>query len=428
LQYGPYRDNWFYNPRAAFENPPIDYSSVDQLPVMVTGQVQPCAGIATARVRLTYWTNRDPTQRQLAAVPDARGEFIMTLPAQEAPTAVSYFFDVWSTADGQPTHASTPPGGASNPLLCVISRDHLGDLDVAGDALDIFDIVRLVRYVSWHETLRFTDRLDLDRDGRITEADLRRAAGLLADVQTPAWGVILDPVSQIHADEQSATLQFRDGSSLSIPRRRSETITDLVVLGPTAQSLVSRSRTFASLHKPDPAIDASRGAPCLELEHVGVNRVLYRRQPHEMRRYLALAIDNIRHNPGAYLSASVERAGRVFIIEGSTDRRTAAQFGGGRAIYRAARAASIGYLTLAFAGLILAIARGMHVFVVLMPIVYVPLTICFLLINARYSTTVQPFVFVFVAVALVELSDRWSARRSSSRTASGRMTMASGRK
>ena len=156
--------------------------------------------------------------------------------------------------------------------------------------------------------------------------------------------------------------------------------------------------------------------------------MLYRRQPHEMRRYLALAIDNIRHNPVAYLSASVERAGRVFIIEGSTDRRTAAQFGGGRAIYRAARAASIVYLTLAFAGLILAIARGMHVFVVLMPIVYVPLTICFLLINARYSTTVQPFVFVFVAVALVELSDRWSARRSSSRTASGRTTMASGRK
>jgi membrane protein implicated in regulation of membrane protease activity len=86
------------------------------------------------------------------------------------------------------------------------------------------------------------------------------------------------------------------------------------------------------------------------------------------------------------------------------------------------------YLALAFAGLILAITRGMHVFVILMPIVYVPLTICFLLINARYSTTAQPFVFVFVAVALVELSDRWSARRSSSPTASGRTTIASGRK
>jgi hypothetical protein len=35
----------------------------------------------------------------------------------------------------------------------------------------------------------------------------------------------------------------------------------------------------------------------------------------------------------------------------------------------------------------------------LVPIVYVPLTICFVLTNMRYSVTVQPLMFVFVAVA-----------------------------
>ena len=36
----------------------------------------------------------------------------------------------------------------------------------------------------------------------------------------------------------------------------------------------------------------------------------------------------------------------------------------------------------------------------LVPIVYVPLTICFVLTNMRYTITMQPLMFVFVAVAL----------------------------
>jgi len=35
----------------------------------------------------------------------------------------------------------------------------------------------------------------------------------------------------------------------------------------------------------------------------------------------------------------------------------------------------------------------------LIPIAYVPLTICFVLTNQRYTITVQPLMFVFVAIA-----------------------------
>ncbi len=35
-----------------------------------------------------------------------------------------------------------------------------------------------------------------------------------------------------------------------------------------------------------------------------------------------------------------------------------------------------------------------------MPIVYVPMTICFVLTNMRYTVTMQPLMFVFVAVAV----------------------------
>ena len=36
----------------------------------------------------------------------------------------------------------------------------------------------------------------------------------------------------------------------------------------------------------------------------------------------------------------------------------------------------------------------------LIPIAYVPLTICFVLTNMRYTITVQPLMFVFVAMTI----------------------------
>jgi len=129
--------------------------------------------------------------------------------------------------------------------------------------------------------------------------------------------------------------------------------------------------------------------------------VPYRRLPHEMRRFMALAVDNIRHDPVAYAVASATRAVRVFVIAGSEDVRTAYQFSGAGRIYAVGRLASIVYLALFVAGVVLAGTRGIRRFMLLAPILYVPLTICFMLINARYSMTVQPFVFAFVAVTLV---------------------------
>jgi hypothetical protein len=91
----------------------------------------------------------------------------------------------------------------------------------------------------------------------------------------------------------------------------------------------------------------------------------------------------------------------VFVIAGSEDQRTAYQFSGAGRVYAIGRVVSILYLVLFAAGVAIARARGIRLFMLLTPIVYVPLTICFMLINARYSMTMQPFVFAFVAVTLV---------------------------
>jgi len=176
-----------------------------------------------------------------------------------------------------------------------------------------------------------------------------------------------------------------------------------------AALLVSRSRPFGSWQTGQANAPGPQDG-CLALSDIGVNRVPYRRLPHEMRRFTALALDNIRHDPLAYAAASAHRALRVFIIAGSQDTRTAYQFSRAGLIYAAGRAASSIYLMLFVAGLIIALVRRLHVALMLLPIVFVPLTICFMLINARYSMTTQPFMFAFVAVTLVHASDWWAGR------------------
>ncbi len=47
----------------------------------------------------------------------------------------------------------------------------------------------------------------------------------------------------------------------------------------------------------------------------------------------------------------------------------------------------------------------------LLPIVYIPLTICFVLTNMRYTITVQPLMFVFVAAAVVALLNKPDSRQ-----------------
>ena len=56
-----------------------------------------------------------------------------------------------------------------------------------------------------------------------------------------------------------------------------------------------------------------------------------------MQRYMALALDNIRRDPLAYLYSVVYRGLRVFIVEGDEDRQTAQQFPGSGPVYYAGK-------------------------------------------------------------------------------------------
>ena len=141
-----------------------------------------------------------------------------------------------------------------------------------------------------------------------------------------------------------------------------------------------------------------------------------------MQRYTALALDNIRREPAAFAAASLYRMLRMFVIQGSTDRGTAQQFRGSALIYAAAFGVSVVYLLLFASGAVIAWRRRSPVRTLLLPIAYVPLTICFVLTNMRYTVTVQPLMFVFVAIALTAALERWTPWRGTNGAGHGART------
>src|SRR5262245_50512422 len=293
LQTGPYQESWLYNPRAAFEFPPVDYTSLDELPPVVTGTALHCDEESRETIELVYWTNRDRTPKRLAATPGPDGNIALSLPIQPAGTAVYYYFDTSAIVNGQPAHITTPPAGAADPFSIVISRDHLGDLDVDDRALDVYDIVRMMRHLAWREPLAHGDELDFDGDHAVTEADLRRAASLVIQ-QHLEPGQVADRTTSVTLGETEATLAFVDGSSLGVSRGWSGKITDLTLNTPivdaNASLLVSRSRSLVGSHTTGSPVKAGADR-CMTMAEVAANRTPYRRLPHELRRFMALSWD-----------------------------------------------------------------------------------------------------------------------------------------
>jgi len=375
LQTGRYLESRAHNPRSAFASPAFPYTSLDA-PIIITGTA---ACSADTPVRISFRTNRDPQWRQLAATRNAKGALQFELPAQPMPTTLYYYF--LAGAD------TTPPGGAKAPLIYFITGDHVGDLDANHEMLDIFDVGRLARHVASGDPLAAGNNLDLNRDGQIDRADVSRAIALLL----PRWDVARDPVVKLDQQGNLVVIQLADDSRLSVPadlRRQ----TDFEVDGAYATELVGQSRTLASIDQPRP--------PCIVFDEIKVNDVFYRREPHEMRRYTALAFDNISRDPKAFILASAYRMVRLFIIRGTGDRMTTHQFPLSGLIFNVGLIASLAYFALFLAGVAIAWRARSPFLYALIPIVYVPLTICFVLTNMRYTITVQPLMFVFVAIAV----------------------------
>jgi len=208
------------------------------------------------------------------------------------------------------------------------------------------------------------------------------------------------PLSTVTTSPEAVTLQLVDDSWLSVPRTFSGRQTDLSTSngGAIAPALLSRRLTMTSLRSSE---DRARPTVCLPAAEVAVNAPFNWSEPNGMLRYTALAYDNIERDPMAFVKASLYRIMRLFIVRGTSDPFTAQQFRWSRFAYAAGSLLSIAYLAVFLAGVVMAWRRRSPLLLFAVPIVYVPLTICFVLTNMRYTVTVQPLMFVFVAVAIV---------------------------
>jgi dolichyl-phosphate-mannose-protein mannosyltransferase len=391
LEAGPYLHSQAYNPRAVFAAPAFEYTSLDEVPIVVQAHFN-CTERALTRVALAYRVNGDSERRLAPERVDAR-TYTFEIATPRPPAVVRYYVAAtWADPSGMPIETATPPLGADAPSIYFVSEDHLGDQDIEGDLLDVFDLVRLMRRTAWGDRVPFDDRL--------------RTAGV--DDERSAAAVLLRPfvrdaarahVSSVQSDAAQARLTFADGSSMTVPRTWSGGITDIAITEGMASTVMTSRQSLAALSVPREERPV-RLDPCLQSVEMAVNQVFYRREPQMMRRYTALALDNIRRDPMAFLRAAAYRSVRMFVIQGASDWRTAAQFARSRAIYAAATAASAVFLAVCAAGVAIAWRRGEAIGLPLLLIAAIPISLAPVLINMRYTVTVQPLMFVFAATAL----------------------------
>lgn len=378
LQVGPYLESRAYNPRSFFEPPPFDYTSLIDSTIIVTAQPRTCPFWDDATTRIVYWTDRERTRQTIPGIA-AGSAFEFHLPPQPDATVVYYYLEATGTQGGQLVIDVTPLGGQTTPAVVFVSSDHLGDLDRHDDFTDVFDVVRALQQSG--------------SGGEADDAVRRLVEGLLQPIHRDGHAV-----TSLIRDGDRVMLTLSDGSTFSVPTTPIARVTDVEASGGAAATLLyARSRTRdGSAGMPSEAdVD-----PCRLFDDIRVNDPFYRREPHQMRRYTALAWDNITRDPGAFAAASLYRMVRLFIVRGTDDRWTAHQFSLSDLVYAAGTAVSAGLFALMGAGIVMAWRRRSPLLVLALPIIYVPLTICFVLTNMRYTITVQPFMFVFVAVAV----------------------------
>ena len=405
LQIGNYLESRAYNPRRVFSTPPFDYSSLTEVPVQVEVWLN-CGPGTPQGVELGYRLG-DDSPSTIPLLPVGNNRYAGAIPPTRRNVPIYYYTRVhWPGNGVDPLVHVTPAGGAADPLVYFVSGDHLGDLDTGDRLLDLFDVVRLLRHLAWQEPVRAAAQLDRDHDGALTEADLRaNLRVVLADLDRGEPSI--DRLIDVESSDTRVQARFIDGTTLVVPRKWDGLATDLEIGEGMAEAVMSTRHRFA---QPYPAPRIPLETQCLGPGGLWLNQPFYRVLPHEMSRYVALAMDNIRREPLAYAWSVLYRAGRLFIVQGSDDRQTTQQFDRSRIVYMFATAASALIFALALSGAWLARRRGYAVWLPLALILYVPATIAFVLTNMRYTITVQPLVLIFAAVSVAEIIHRISRK------------------
>ena len=389
LETGRYLRSRAYNPRSVFEAAAFDYTSLEDVPLVVEATFA-CSEAKLLDAVLVSWSDADPAPRRTEATSRDGRRYTFEIPPPHHDAVVYYYVaSTWATDESETLARTTPRLGPRAPAVYFVSDRHLADLDTHDDLLDVFDVVRLVRRKAWHEPLAAAQRL---REAGVD--DVGDAIGRLLETTIPTGG----NTATVESDAARARVTLVDGSTISVPRAWSGRITDLEVTAGAASTVMTSRRRLRELAAAPPPLAGVEA--CLHAGSLAVNDVFYRREPHLMRRYTALALDNVGRDPVGFVLASAYRAVRMFIVTGAADTDTAHQFAHSGRIYAAAMTVSIVFLAVFVCGVVIGIRSGAAIGLPLLLIASVPLTLAPVLINMRYTVTVQPLMFVMAAIGL----------------------------
>ena len=414
LQVGPFFTHWFDNPRDVFGEPVFPSARPDGRP-LVASSLKPiggnCAGVVPQTVGVTYWTDRDPTRVSLPLRPWQEGGVHFEIPPQPNDTAIYYYYDATWTSPSGPIAQQSPVAGPFDPNIFFVTSDDFGDQDRHDDFVDVFDVVRLARHEAWREAVAQPSTLDFDHDGSLTFHDLDIAIGILeSDKNNPIAVAVSgngassdcrrdDGDARVSGwiDAQSCRVRFPAGCSISTPAVKSR-----------GASCTPGARRGASV---------CRGTRCRDFDRFRRASILpaaSTRSSTARSRSRRIATPGSRWTTSAARRsptplAMARRMVGIFVTVGSESRDAAHQFAGSRALYFAGAILSVTVFALFVSGLVVAaVRRGADIVPLAAAVLYVPVTISPFLTNARYSLSGQPFVFAFVAIAIVAAYDRLS--------------------
>lgn len=430
MQIGPYSESWVYSPRSLFITAPLPYITCDKFPLIVQTQETDQGLQDEGLTKLVFWTDKDTVRTSLTPVEkqDLRSTYL--IPPHKAPAAVYYYFEKsHHSTSGDNTVRRFPENAPDDPLVCFINKDHLGDPDISGDFLDIFDLIRMLEYIHMSRELPWKERLDLDQNSEITENDVRLAASLLLDTKNNIHPVenIPEVIREIKNCKDSILVVLDDSSRIIIPHNYEGKITDISIEPGASSSRVINSSAAILLCANLPffrverrlvlnqrvdekdisrtTTENKRDYPALSLSW-SVNHVFYRSEPEQQNRLVALALDNIRRRPLEFLKSRLSQVYRLFVVKGSNDPFTAQQFPASGLVYTFAFFYTLSIFILMLTGVIIALKRKYPLMSTLIPIVYILLTLSLVQANARFAMAIQPFILVFVAISLEALLDR----------------------
>ena len=151
------------------------------------------------------------------------------------------------------------------------------------------------------------------------------------------------------------------------------------------------SRSFLS-----PSSQLKNKLPCIQ----GIGFTTWDREFRKNRVYNRLAWLNLKRDLWGYLSSSILRIPRLWLIVGTTDGNQAYQSSGSRLMYPLLTFGTSINLFLGVLGIILTWKRRKELWILWLPIIYLTLLHIPFHTEARYTVPARPFLLIFSAIAL----------------------------